>query len=181
MSEARHVIRMIRRAPVADVAILMITFGLTVAADLVIAVNVGVLLATVHFLHRMSSAVEVHRTDHDISPQDLPGGVAMYSIQGPFFFAAVESFERALAQTHTDPQAIIIRLGNVPFMDITGIETLQEIRDDFEQRGVGVVFTEARQQVLERLVRGGVIVEGEMSNYRPEVASALALTRDHPE
>ena len=175
MSEARHVVRMIRRAPLADVTILLITFGLTVAADLVIAVNVGVLLATVHFLHRMASSVEVRRTDHQIAPMDLPEGVAIYSIEGPFFFAAVESFEHTLAQTHTDPEGIVIRLGNVPFVDITGIETLREIREDFEERDVRVVFTEANQQVRERLLRAGVITEGSTTNYRPDLPQALAL------
>ncbi|HYJ13505.1 MAG TPA: SulP family inorganic anion transporter [Thermomicrobiales bacterium] len=181
MSEVRHVIRMIRRAPVADVAILLITFVLTIAADLVIAVNVGVLLATVHFLHRMASSVEVRRSDHEVAPQDLPADVAVYSIEGPFFFAAVESFEHALAQTHTDPKAIIIRLGSVPFVDITGIETLREVREDFEQRGVRVVFTEANQQVVERLLRGGVIVQGDGSNYTAEISSALALIGESQE
>src|SRR5690606_20555721 len=59
MSDVRHFIRMARRAPIADVAILIITFLLTITTDLVIAVNVGVLLATIHFLRRMSSSVEV--------------------------------------------------------------------------------------------------------------------------
>ena len=181
MSEVRHVIRMIRRAPVADVAILLITFVLTIAADLVIAVNVGVLLATVHFLHRMASSVEVRRSDHEVAPQDLPADVAVYSIEGPFFFAAVESFEHALAQTHTDPKAIIIRLGSVPFVDITGIETLREVREDFEHRGVRVVFTEANQQVVERLLRGGVIVQGDGSNYTAEISSVLALIGESQE
>ena len=59
MSEARHFVRMMRRAPAADVVILLVTFVLTVFVDLVVAVNIGVILATLHFLRRMASSVEV--------------------------------------------------------------------------------------------------------------------------
>jgi SulP family sulfate permease len=62
MSEAKHVIKMIRRAPQADVAILIITFTLTVFADLVVAVNIGVILATLHFLKRMAASVDVRQS-----------------------------------------------------------------------------------------------------------------------
>ena len=67
MSEARHFVKMIKRAPRADTVILLVTFGLTVFADLVVAVNIGVILATLHFLRRMASSVEVQR----VSEQDL--------------------------------------------------------------------------------------------------------------
>ena len=105
MSDLRHFGGMVRRAPRADVAILLITFALTVFADLVIAVNVGVILAMFQFLRRMSSAVEVGplggaELDAELVRRgwrELPPGVLVYSIDGPFFFGAVDNFERALA------------------------------------------------------------------------------------
>lgn len=120
MSDVRHFLRMARRAPIADVAILVITFGLTIFTDLVIAVNVGVLLATLHFLRRMASSVEV-KADTSSTGIPVPEGVMVFSIDGPFFFAAVDNLERALAHTHTEPKVLVLRLLRVPFVDITGI------------------------------------------------------------
>lgn len=165
MSEARHFARMTRTAPRADVVILWITFLLTVLADLVVAVNVGVILAMMLFLRRMATSVEVLRIDEKAIQSELrdsgrpPIGtdVLVYSIEGPFFFGAVESLERALAQTHSDPRCVVIRLGRVPFMDITGIQSLAEAVENLERRGVLVLLCEARSNVLRKLVRAGVI------------------------
>ncbi len=183
MSEARHFVRMVRRAPAADVAILVTTFLLTVAADLVIAVNVGVLLATLQFLRRMASSVDVQPVgaDHvDLiangngdEPRAIPDGVAVYAIQGPFFFAAVESFERALAQTHTDPKVIVIRLGVVPFIDITGLQAIEEVIDDFRERGVHVILCEANERVLVKLNRARLTGEGQHALYESTLTEAL--------
>lgn len=180
MSESHHVIRMIRRAPPADVGILLITFVLTVAADLVIAVNVGVLLATLQFLRRMASSVDVTsetRSDGDDDRSDLtiPDGVAVYAIQGPFFFAAVESFQRVLADTNTDPRAIVIRMGRVPFTDVTGLETIEEVVDDFLARGVKVVLCEANIRVLTKLTRAHIVGPHGRVAYAESIAEALEL------
>ncbi|MDB5986406.1 MAG: dauA 3 [Nevskia sp.] len=165
MSEARHFVRMVRTAPRTDVAILLITFLLTVFTDLVVAVNVGVILAMLLFLRRMASSVEVLRVDEsairaELQSSDLarlPADVLVYSIEGPFFFGAVESLERALQQTHTDPRCVVIRLGRVPFMDITGIQALDEATQSLERRGVRVLLCEARTNVLRKLVRAGLV------------------------
>ncbi len=169
MSDVRHLLRMVRRAPRPDVFILLITFSLTVFADLVIAVNVGVILAMLLFLRRMSSAVEVLRIEdgsiqselRDSGVGALPPDVLVYSIEGPFFFGAVENLERALAQTHADPRCIIIRLNRVPFMDITGIQALEEATQNLERRGVRVLLCDARPNVVRKLVRAGLARRGD--------------------
>ena len=165
MSEVRHVLRMATTAPRADVAILLITFGLTVLTDLVIAVNIGVILAMMQFMRRMASSVEVLKQSEDqlkselatMDRANLPAGVLVYSIEGPFFFGAVESLERALEQTHTDPHCIVIRLGRVPFMDITGMQALEEAMQNLERRHVRVMLCEANPRVLRKLVRAGIV------------------------
>ncbi|MFP5465284.1 MAG: SulP family inorganic anion transporter [Gammaproteobacteria bacterium] len=165
MSEVRHFVRMVKRAPRADVAILLVTFALTVFADLVVAVNIGVILATLHFLRRMATSVEVRQaTEQELSQEfahlglvRLPPGVLVYTVEGPFFFGAVENFERALAGTHTDPRVLIIRLRWVPFIDITGIQTLEEVINDLQRRGVRVMLTGANERVLKKLKKAGVI------------------------
>lgn len=187
MSETRHFIRMVRTAPHADVFILLITFFLTVFADLVVAVNVGVILAMLLFLRRMSSAVEVLRVDEATLVAELQGkervqlphDVLVYSIEGPFFFGAVENLERALGQTHTDPRCIVIRLNRVPFIDITGIQALEEAMQNLERRGVRVLLCEARPNVLRKLARTGLArAQGGTRRYVGDVGTALGLCED---
>lgn len=165
MSEAKHFIKMIRRAPKADVAILLITFSLTIFADLMVAVNIGVILATLHFLRRMATSVEVRQaTEQELTREfahkglvKLPAGLLVFSVEGPFFFGAVENFERALASTHTDPTNLIIRLRLVPFIDITGLQTLEEVIRDLQKRGVNVMLSEANKRVTAKLIKAGII------------------------
>jgi sulfate permease, SulP family len=162
MSETPHVLRLLRGAPRADVTVLLITFALTVLADLVVAVNVGVVLAMLLFLRRMAASVEVLRETADLngSPpagMESSGEVLVFLIEGPLFFAAVEHLERALAASHTDPRCVVIRLHRVPFMDISGIQALQEAIEALERRGVRVLLCEARRNVLRKLLRARLV------------------------
>jgi sulfate permease, SulP family len=167
MSEVKHFSLILRRAPVADRVILVITFLLTVFADLVVAVNVGVILAVLHFLRRMAETVETKPVDArslqaelaEFGVRDLPHGVVVYEIAGPMFFAAVENFERALLQTHTLPKTLILRLAQVPFMDITGIQTLEEVLTELREQGVKVILCEANARVLTKLRNAEVLPE----------------------
>lgn len=181
MSEMKHFARMVVRAPRADVAVLLITFALTVFADLVIAVNIGVILATLHFLRRMAASVEVQQlTGRELESElvhhgflKLPPGVLVYAIEGPFFFGAVENFERALIHTHTDPRMLILRLRRVPFVDITALQTLEEVIQKLKKRGVSVVVCEANPRVLAKLKKADLfsLVGG---NYFDTFGNALA-------
>ena len=156
MSDVRHFARMARRAPIADVAILIITFLLTIFADLVVAVNVGVLLATLHFLRRMSSAVEVSAAPAEIGDEST-SDVMIFSIEGPFFFAAVDGLEQALRHTDTTPKALVVSLLRVPFMDITGIQALETMITGLRQKNVVVLFCDANARVTTKLKRAEVV------------------------
>jgi sulfate permease, SulP family len=184
MSEARHFLKMIRRAPHADVVILLVTFLLTVFVDLVAAVYIGVILATLQFMRRMASSVEVKQaTAQELSPElsrqgldTLPRGVLVYSIEGPFFFGAVENFERALAGTHTDPRVLIIQLQRVPFIDITGLQTLEEVIRDLQRRHVIVLLSGANERVLGKLEKAGISALLGANRYYQEFADALSAS-----
>ncbi len=181
MSEARHFAHLMKTAPRADRVILLITFVLTVFADLVVAVNVGMILAILHFLRRMAETVETQPADEDELRAELvrrglpplPRGLLVYEIAGPMFFGAVENFERALAQTHTEPQALVIRLRRVPFMDITGIQVLEEVAGKLRKRGVAVVLCEANERVRGKLERAGVIDAARPQDYAAGLAEAV--------
>jgi SulP family sulfate permease len=181
MSEAKHFLHLLKTAPRADRVILVITFLLTVFADLVVAVNVGMILAILHFLRRMADAVETQPVDEaelmtelareGLAP--LPKDLMVYEIAGPMFFGAVESFERALAQIHREPKALVIRLRRVPFMDVTGIQTLDEVASKLRRRGVAVVLCEANQRVGAKLRQAGVIAEAREGEYVDSLAGAI--------
>jgi SulP family sulfate permease len=181
MSEARHFVKMIERAPRADTVILLVTFGLTVFADLVVAVNIGVILATLHFLRRMASSVEVHRTGENELRQELsqqgittlPGDVVVYSVDGPFFFGAVENFERALHETQTDSGTVVIRLRWVPFIDITGLQSLEEAIVELQKRGVRVMLTGANARVEGKLKKAGILSLVGSENFFQTFAKAM--------
>ena len=185
MSDVPHVLKMIRRAPLADVVILLITFLLTVFADLVVAVNVGVILAMLHFLRRMASSVEVQQvTGQELREEtgqidltDMPPGVLAYAVQGPFFFGAVENFERALAGTRTDPRVLIIQLRRVPFVDATGLQTLEEVIRDMHRRGVRVLIAGANPRVSFKLNKAGVIELVGEAHCHQRFADAVAQAR----
>tara|TARA_R110002050_G_scaffold63354_1_gene138478 strand:- start:669 stop:1334 length:666 start_codon:yes stop_codon:yes gene_type:complete len=165
MSEVRHFSKIMTKAPRADVVILLVTFFLTVFADLVIAVNIGVIIATLHFLRRMASSVEVsvseasdiHAELTHLGMQNLPESIVVYSVEGPFFFGAVETLERSLANTHTDPQYLIIRLKWVPFIDATGLQTLEEVITALQKRDVVVLMSGANKRVERKLRKAGII------------------------
>jgi SulP family sulfate permease len=182
MSEIPHFLQMVRRAPRADVAILLVTFVLTVFTDLVVAVNIGVILAMLQFLRRMAASVEVAQMSEEALQQELatqgltrlPPGVLVYSVEGPFFFGAVENFERALASTHTDPAVLVFRLTRVPFMDITGLQTLEEVIRDLQRRGVRVMLAGANPAVTAKLEKAGLVDLVGKDNVTPELAAAIA-------
>jgi SulP family sulfate permease len=163
MSELPHVVRLVRGAPKPDVAVLLITFILTVFVDLVVAVNVGVILAALLFMRRMADSVLVEQQAESANQpaEDLKGaaagGYVIYSIDGPFFFGAAEKLERTLAHIQRPATTLILRMGNVPFVDATGIFAIEEIITDFRAHGASVVLTEVRPNVLYKLVRGGIV------------------------
>ncbi|KTC65311.1 transporter (plasmid) [Legionella adelaidensis] len=157
MSDVSHFKYILTHAPRHDVLVLVTTFLLTVLTNLVIAVNIGVIVAMLLFIRRMNQAVTIEKEQHtkfseELADQSvLPADVVIYSIQGPFFFGAAEKIEKALAETHSDPKVIIFRLKNTPFMDMTGLQTFREIIESFHHRGIHVYLCEANKNVHKKL------------------------------
>jgi sulfate permease, SulP family len=181
MSDLKHFGHLMRTAPAADKVILVVTFLLTVFVDLVVAVNVGVALAILQFLRRMADTVETNRLDDSDLHVDLrqsglsrlPDGLLVYEIAGPIFFGAVESFERALLQTHSDPDMLIIRLRHVPFMDATGLQTFEEVLGKLKKRGVDVLICEATPRVVQKLRNAGILKSVGEENCFEDFQAAL--------
>jgi SulP family sulfate permease len=180
MSELPHVVRLVRGAPRTDVAVLLISFLLTVFVDLVVAVNVGVIMAALLFMRRMADSVNVAQQGESADMHDakhLAGaaakGYVIYSIDGPFFFGAAEKLERTLAHIQRPATTLILRMGNVPFVDATGIFAIEEIVTDFQKNGASVVLAEVRPNVLHKLARGGVVEHVGADNVVDSLEHAL--------
>lgn len=165
MSDMKHFYYLLRHAPRNDIFVLLTTFFLTIFTDLVVAVNVGVILAVLLFTKRMSQSVTIEQEKEEKLKEELgilqldsfPKDILVYSIQGPFFFAAAEKLEHLLSVIQDDPKVVIFRLKGVPFMDITGIQTLQEIIEDLHGRGIEVIICEANARVIKKLKKMEVL------------------------
>ncbi|MFO0335651.1 MAG: SulP family inorganic anion transporter [Pseudomonadota bacterium] len=167
MAETHRFAHLVRTAPRPDVAVLLITFALTVLTDLVVAVNVGVVLASLLFMRRRAQAVRVETHSHpELAPTEalppgtaVPADTAVYTIDGPFFFGAAEKLESALRRSQSRVRTVVIRMGRVPFMDTTGLNALDEIVDDFRRNGGRVVLCELRDNVRLKLERAGILAK----------------------
>ena len=164
MSELHRFSRMVRTAPRSDVAVLLITFLLTVFGDLVIAVNIGVLLACLLFMKRMSEAVVIEQHTHDkliVENDDkyfkLPPKTVVFAIDGPFFFGAAQRLESALENVHGQAEILVLRLAKVPFIDATAMQSLQDLLDTCKQHHTRLVLCEARPNVIKKLKLAGLI------------------------
>jgi SulP family sulfate permease len=187
MADVRHFGRLLARAPRSDRIVLLVTFGLTVFVDLVVAVNVGVVLAALLFMRRMAESVSVQQEVFGVAPGTgagagsdappstaWPDNVLVYRIDGPFFFGAAEKLESTVerAQLHVD--TVVIRLGRVPFMDATGMHTLSEIIERLKRRRIRVMLVEIQPKLAETLRRAGVLALAGPGNVHPGLAAALA-------
>jgi len=127
MSEARHFANILRIAPRSDVIVLLICFVLTVLFDMVIAVSVGVVLASLSFMRRTAELTRSRLIDgsQEETEHDLVPGVVVYEIAGPLFFGAAQSAMSALGNVGSAARVIVLALGAVPSIDATGFVALE--------------------------------------------------------
>jgi SulP family sulfate permease len=166
MSELHRFSHMVRTAPKPDVAVLLITFVLTVFGDLVIAVNIGVLLACLLFMKRMSEAVVIKQQTHekliletDNKDFQLPPKTVVFDIEGPFFFGAAQHLESALENVHGHAEILVLRLGKVPFIDATAMQSLWGLLDTCKRHNTRLVLCEARPNVFNKLKLAGLVAQ----------------------
>ena len=177
MSEPKRCLHILRRAQRAAYILFFITFFLTILVDLVVAVNIGVILSTLHFIGQMAKAVEVRKEEHSRDAAALPDNVLMFIVNGPFFFGAMEKFETTLADINTQPRAVVLRMRWVPYIDITGILTLERVISGLQKRGIRVIVTGANEQVRASLERSGIVTLLGKGNFIREFDDAAAMLR----
>ena len=150
MSEPHRVASMLKRAPTADRFILLVTFFLTVFADLVVAVNVGVVLAVLHFLRRMTQTVKIQQV------QDK-ADYRLSKVVGPLFFGAVGPIEMAARSVPDSVSRWIIDLSETPFIDATAIQALEDAILNLKARGISVMMGGANALVYRKLSTHGTL------------------------
>lgn len=162
MSQPKLVWRLIKESPRVDVFILLVTLALTVFVNLVVAVNIGVALAMLHFLQRMSSSVRVERlrasqlrallgneVDQSVNENDI----AVISVEGPFFYAGIDAFERELASLGPDPKVVVLRLRYVSMMDATALQALERLVQRLQSQHIRLLIADLNPNFKRKLSR----------------------------
>lgn len=155
MSELHKFFFLLRTSPKADVVVLLITFLLTVFTDLVLAVNIGVLIASLLFMKRMGEAVTIEQ-ESIAEALNLPKSTVVFSMEGPFFFAAADKLISTLGNVHEHADTLVLRFGQVPIIDATGLQTLWDIIDNCKKHNTRLVLCELRPNILEKLKKAGI-------------------------
>jgi SulP family sulfate permease len=155
MSEARHVVLALRTSPRSDSLVLLACFGLTVVFDMVIAVGVGLVLASLLFMRRMIevSAVKLVQETHPVTSEPLPPWLCYYEIAGPLFFGAAHRAMSALHEVRSGARVVVLDLAAVPVIDATGLVNLRSALSRLQRDGLAVVLTgiqPAVRRVLDR-------------------------------
>ena len=159
MSDVPRFIRMLVLAPRPDQIILLLTFFLTIFTDLVVAVNVGVVLAVLQFMRKMVNTIDVHEASSaELSAQirheiRIHPEIMVYTVEGPLFFGAISAFDRALNSIHKDPKYLIIRFVKVPFVDLTGLRILRGIIEELQKRGIEVLLSDVSYDIRREMYK----------------------------
>lgn len=158
MSEARHFLHTLRSAPPGDVAVLVTCFALTVLFDMVIAVAVGVGLASVLFIRRMALLTQTDRINIENHPtvNGLPGEVAVYDINGPLFFGVAEKALMSLRLVDPRVRCIIVDMHDVPSMDGTAIVALESLIEEMHREHVALILVGLPARIIVKLRRAGI-------------------------
>jgi SulP family sulfate permease len=187
MSEYRRFVQLLR-LPGGDRAVLVLTFVLTVMVDLTTAIAVGVTLASLLFMMRMSEAVQVEGTaaiqaapdldDERDQRAALPPGVEVFRIAGPFFFGVAGDLLETLRSLGQPPRVVILRMRRVPFLDASGAAALDQFVAQAAQGGTRVILSGAQPQALPVLAGAGLAPGTGRVEYAPDYPAALALAAE---
>jgi SulP family sulfate permease len=191
MSEIDH-FRHMFRMPRSDALVMIVTFGLTVVVDLTVAVQVGVVLAALLFMRRMSEVTQVgaaslfemeNGTDEADDPdatknKKVPPGVEVYEINGPFFFGVADRLKDELRNVAKPPKVFVLRMRRVPAIDATGMTALGALAEKCRRDGVWLVLSGVQAQPRRAMERSGLDETIGPENIHPHIDAALARAQD---
>ena len=183
MSEWRSFRALLRNAR-SDVAVLLVTFLLTVFIDLTVAIQFGLLLAVLLFVKRVSETTHIEVLSQEVEDErshlfddeeglQIPAGVEVFQIKGPFFFGIASKFEEAEKQSGIRPRIRIIRMRRVPFVDATGLRNLTNFIGRSRAKGIHIILSGVQPGPMETLEKNGVVNSLGRENVCPNIEEAL--------
>jgi len=185
MGEWREFVRL-RKIPRADAAVFLATFLLTIVFDLTVAVEVGMLLAAMLFIKRVTETTVVSRVTsdnedegerHSISGKEIPEGVTIYRIAGPFLFGAADKLEDALVAASAVPRIVILRMRSVTSMDATALNALEMLVSKIRAHKGHVIVCGAHTQPYFMMTQAGFLDELGEDHVAADVDEALTLAK----
>lgn len=187
MSGIKGFVHMLKTAPKSDIAVLLVTFILTVVFDLVVAIEIGMVLAVFLFMKRMADTSEVKAwiykeelDENEISEHTdlkyVPKNTMVYEISGPMFFAAANDYLDFADKKNK--KVLIIRMRNVPAMDISGLETLEQIYTQCQKKGITLLLSHVNEQPMNVLKKGEFIEKIGLDNICVNIDAALSRAEE---
>ena len=180
MSGWRRFVKLVKSSPKSDIVVLLITFALTVIFDLVVAIEVGVILAAVLFMKRMSEVTQVAGWK-DFDPENdpdsidlrvLPEHTLVYEISGPMFFASAGKILQISPKE--DTKALVLRMRSVSTIDATAMKNLEILFDDCKTRGVQLIMSHVNEQPMKVIQKAGFYDKLGEENFCAHIDDALA-------
>ena len=175
------------RSTRSDFFVLLTAFLLTVIFDLTIGVGIGLIMAAVMFVKRMEEITHIKLVtpvnddersgSNSIAGKDVPDGVVLYRVEGPFFFAAAEKLESTLRASGGKPRAIILRMRNVPAMDASGLHALEVVIEKLHRDGVKILLTGVQPQPMKVLVGSTLAEKIGLEHFCADIDEALVRVR----
>ena len=178
MCQWRPFVHLVKTAPKSDIAVLIITFVLTVVFDLVIAIEVGFVLACLLFMKRMSDETGVvgwkyveEDTDDSEKLKVLPKEIRVYEITGPLFFGAADRVAQISVKEFT--KCLIVRMRSVPAIDVTAMNALAELYEKCSKNGIKLVFSHVNGQPMRVMEKAGFVEKVGRENFCDHIDSAI--------
>ena len=184
MCQWRTFVDLVKTAPKSDIIVLLTTFFLTVLFDLVVAIEIGMVLACLLFIKRMSEETHVDSWTYvdDDTPdinenlKKLPLQIRVYEITGPLFFGAADAIEHIIVKDFT--KCLVIRMRSVPALDTTAMNALKNLAKVCQAKGITMVFSHVNEQPMHVMEKAGFVeIIGE-ENFRPNISAALKRAED---
>lgn len=180
MCQWRPFVHLCKTAPKSDIAVLVLTFILTVVFDLVIAIEVGFVLACLLFMKRMSDETGVvgwkyveEDTDDSEKLRVLPKEIRVYEITGPLFFGVADVLAKISTKEFT--KCLIIRMRSVPAIDVTAMNAMEELYTKCTEKGIKVIFSHVNDQPMRVMDKAGFVEKVGRKNFCEHIDSAIAL------
>ncbi len=173
--------------PRSDAAVFLTAFGLTVVVDLTVAVEIGMVLAAILFIKRVSETTQITAVDertetegaqHSLVGREIPPGVMVYRIFGSFFFGAADKLESSLMREKQEPEVTILRMRKVLAMDATGLNALEDLHERMRRRGKHLILSGPHTQPLFMMDKAGFLDRLGRENVCANIELALARARD---